>query len=44
MWLGGAAALLASQMGGGESGDVSVLQEKQKRLKVRHLCSARLSI
>ncbi|RVE66771.1 hypothetical protein OJAV_G00110700 [Oryzias javanicus] len=33
MWLGGAAALLASQIGGGESGDVNTLQEKQKRLK-----------
>ncbi|XP_036070195.1 microtubule-actin cross-linking factor 1 isoform X6 [Oryzias melastigma] len=32
-WLGGAAALLASQIGGGESGDVNALQEKQKRLK-----------
>lgn len=34
MWLAGAASLLASQKGGAESGDVNVLQEKQKRLKV----------
>ncbi|XP_034747884.1 microtubule-actin cross-linking factor 1 isoform X10 [Etheostoma cragini] len=33
MWLAGAASLLASQIGGAESGDVNVLQEKQKRLK-----------
>ncbi|XP_075868016.1 microtubule-actin cross-linking factor 1, isoforms 1/2/3/4 isoform X6 [Nelusetta ayraudi] len=33
MWLAGAASLLASQKVGGESGDVSTLQEKQKRLK-----------
>nr|XP_033493655.1 microtubule-actin cross-linking factor 1 isoform X18 [Epinephelus lanceolatus] len=33
MWLAGAASLLASQKGGAESGDVNVLQEKQKRLK-----------
>uniref|UniRef100_A0A665WW59 Microtubule actin crosslinking factor 1 n=1 Tax=Echeneis naucrates TaxID=173247 RepID=A0A665WW59_ECHNA len=33
MWLAGAASLLASQNVGAESGDVNVLQEKQKRLK-----------
>ncbi|TDH03803.1 hypothetical protein EPR50_G00145770 [Perca flavescens] len=33
MWLAGAASLLASQISGAESGDVNVLQEKQKRLK-----------
>ncbi|XP_047461897.1 microtubule-actin cross-linking factor 1 isoform X7 [Mugil cephalus] len=32
-WLAGAAGLLASQRGGAESGDVDVLQEKQKKLK-----------
>ncbi|XP_074468757.1 microtubule-actin cross-linking factor 1, isoforms 1/2/3/4/5 isoform X2 [Sebastes fasciatus] len=32
-WLAGAASLVASQKGGAESGDVNVLQEKQKRLK-----------
>lgn len=34
MWLAGAASLLASQKAGAESGDVNVLQEKQKKLKV----------
>uniref|UniRef100_A0A673B663 Microtubule actin crosslinking factor 1 n=1 Tax=Sphaeramia orbicularis TaxID=375764 RepID=A0A673B663_9TELE len=33
MWLAGAASLLASQKSGAESGDVDVLQEKQKKLK-----------
>ncbi|XP_022599786.1 microtubule-actin cross-linking factor 1-like [Seriola dumerili] len=33
MWLAGAASLLASQNAGAESGDVNVLQEKQKKLK-----------
>ncbi|XP_028278050.1 microtubule-actin cross-linking factor 1 isoform X18 [Parambassis ranga] len=33
MWLAGAASLLASQKAGAESGDVSILQEKQKKLK-----------
>ncbi|XP_069372144.1 microtubule-actin cross-linking factor 1 isoform X25 [Paralichthys olivaceus] len=33
MWLAGAASLLASQNAGAESGDVDVLQEKQKKLK-----------
>ncbi|XP_071357170.1 microtubule-actin cross-linking factor 1, isoforms 1/2/3/4/5 isoform X19 [Trachinotus anak] len=33
MWLAGAASLLASQTAGAESGDVKVLQEKQKKLK-----------
>ncbi|XP_076611138.1 microtubule-actin cross-linking factor 1 isoform X17 [Chaetodon auriga] len=33
MWLAGAASLLASQKAGAESGDVNVLQEKQKKLK-----------
>uniref|UniRef100_A0A3Q3LE35 Microtubule actin crosslinking factor 1a n=1 Tax=Mastacembelus armatus TaxID=205130 RepID=A0A3Q3LE35_9TELE len=36
MWLAGAASLLASQKAGAESGDVSVLQEKQKTLKEVH--------
>lgn len=34
MWLAGAASLLANQSTGTESGDVSVLQERQKKLKV----------
>ncbi|XP_008298970.1 microtubule-actin cross-linking factor 1, partial [Stegastes partitus] len=33
MWLAGAASLLANQRGGAESGDVDILQEKQKKLK-----------
>ncbi|XP_040910082.1 microtubule-actin cross-linking factor 1 isoform X4 [Toxotes jaculatrix] len=33
MWLAGAASLLASQNAGAESGDVNILQEKQKKLK-----------
>nr|XP_043908241.1 microtubule-actin cross-linking factor 1 isoform X15 [Solea senegalensis] len=33
MWMAGAASLLASQKAGLESGDVNVLQEKQKKLK-----------
>ncbi|XP_041867704.1 microtubule-actin cross-linking factor 1 isoform X2 [Melanotaenia boesemani] len=33
MWLAGAASLLASQKAGAESGDVNILQEKQKKLK-----------
>uniref|UniRef100_A0A672I0T9 Microtubule actin crosslinking factor 1 n=1 Tax=Salarias fasciatus TaxID=181472 RepID=A0A672I0T9_SALFA len=33
MWLAGAASLLASQKGGAESGDVDVLQQKQRKLK-----------
>ncbi|CAB1420217.1 unnamed protein product [Pleuronectes platessa] len=33
MWLAGAASSLASQNAGAESGDVNVLQEKQKKLK-----------
>ncbi|XP_038580116.1 microtubule-actin cross-linking factor 1 isoform X3 [Micropterus salmoides] len=33
MWLAGAASLLASQKAGADSGDVNVLQEKQKKLK-----------
>ncbi|XP_069572883.1 microtubule-actin cross-linking factor 1 isoform X17 [Brachyistius frenatus] len=33
MWLAGAASLLASQKAGAESGDVSVLQERQEKLK-----------
>ncbi|XP_070702106.1 microtubule-actin cross-linking factor 1, isoforms 1/2/3/4 [Pempheris klunzingeri] len=33
MWLAGAASLLASQKSGAESGDVNVLQEKQRKLK-----------
>ncbi|XP_072532164.1 microtubule-actin cross-linking factor 1 isoform X11 [Salminus brasiliensis] len=33
MWLAGAASLLASQRTGAESGDVSVLQQKQSELK-----------
>ncbi|GLD59413.1 microtubule-actin cross-linking factor 1 [Lates japonicus] len=33
MWLAGAASLLASQSTGAESGDVNILQEKQKKLK-----------
>ncbi|XP_054873562.1 microtubule-actin cross-linking factor 1 isoform X14 [Amphiprion ocellaris] len=33
MWLAGAASLLASQRAGAESGDVDILQEKQKKLK-----------
>ncbi|KAM3595755.1 uncharacterized protein V6R79_002337 [Siganus canaliculatus] len=33
MWLAGAASLLASQKAGAEAGDVSELQEKQKKLK-----------
>lgn len=34
MWLAGAASLLASQRPGAESGDVDILQEKQRKLKV----------
>ena len=34
MWLAGAASMLANQKAGAESGDVDVLQEKQKELKV----------
>lgn len=34
MWLAGAASLLANQSTGTQSGDVSVLQERQKKLKV----------
>lgn len=37
MWLAGAASLLVGQKGGAESGDVNVLKEKQKKLKVRNL-------
>uniref|UniRef100_A0A3Q2WWT3 Microtubule actin crosslinking factor 1 n=1 Tax=Haplochromis burtoni TaxID=8153 RepID=A0A3Q2WWT3_HAPBU len=33
MWLAGAASLLASQRPGAESGDVDILQEKQRKLK-----------
>ncbi|KAM4630179.1 microtubule-actin cross-linking factor 1 isoform 2-T2 [Polymixia lowei] len=33
MWLAGAANMLANQRAGAESGDVSVLQEKQRELK-----------
>uniref|UniRef100_A0A667ZAL9 Microtubule actin crosslinking factor 1 n=1 Tax=Myripristis murdjan TaxID=586833 RepID=A0A667ZAL9_9TELE len=33
MWLAGAASMLASQKTGAESGDVSVLQQKQRKLK-----------
>ncbi|XP_039977308.1 microtubule-actin cross-linking factor 1 isoform X6 [Xiphias gladius] len=33
MWLAGAAGLLASQNAGAQSGDVNILQEKQKKLK-----------
>ncbi|CAK6977081.1 microtubule-actin cross-linking factor 1 isoform X1 [Scomber scombrus] len=33
MWLAGAASLLANQRAGGESGDMNVLQEKQRKLK-----------
>ncbi|XP_054601382.1 microtubule-actin cross-linking factor 1 isoform X5 [Nothobranchius furzeri] len=33
LWLAGAASLLANQRAGAESGDVSVLQEKQRKLK-----------
>uniref|UniRef100_A0A1A8EJA6 Microtubule-actin crosslinking factor 1 n=2 Tax=Nothobranchius korthausae TaxID=1143690 RepID=A0A1A8EJA6_9TELE len=33
LWLAGAASLLANQSAGAESGDVSVLQEKQRKLK-----------
>ncbi|KAK0139529.1 Microtubule-actin cross-linking factor 1, isoforms 1/2/3/5 [Merluccius polli] len=33
MWLAGAASVLANQKAGAESGDVDVLQEKQKELK-----------
>ncbi|XP_044027803.1 microtubule-actin cross-linking factor 1 isoform X13 [Siniperca chuatsi] len=33
LWLAGAASMLASQKAGAESGDVNVLQEKQKKLK-----------
>ncbi|XP_035384756.1 microtubule-actin cross-linking factor 1 isoform X20 [Electrophorus electricus] len=33
MWLAGAASLLANQRAGAESGDVSVLQQKQSKLK-----------
>lgn len=33
-WLAGAAGLLASQRPGAESGDVDVLQEQQRKLKV----------
>ncbi|KAF7655257.1 hypothetical protein LDENG_00058710, partial [Lucifuga dentata] len=33
MWLAGAASLLANQRAGTESGDVDVLQEKQRKLK-----------
>ena len=39
MWLAGAASLLASQKAGAESDDVNVLQEKQKKLKVRNIKS-----
>ena len=35
MWLAGAASMLANQRAGTESGDVSVLQQKQRELTVR---------
>lgn len=36
MWLAGAASLLASHRAGADSGDVSLLQQKQSGLKVRY--------
>lgn len=35
-WLAGASGLLANQRAGPESGDVSALQERQKKLKVKN--------
>lgn len=35
-WLAGAAGLLANQRAGPESGDVSALQDRQKKLKVKN--------
>lgn len=41
LWLAGAASLLANQRAGAESGDVDVLQEKQKKLKVGNVDQGR---